>query len=237
MANFWDLPKMVREKIYRLHLILDFKNDLYSNDISVDIFETHCGLTHTRRNEKTMPVLLQADSRIEKEAACVYFGENRSAFRNTDLDRWFKILFKRHVDQIRMVSLHFEHKIRPKEALATEKAFRKLATMQNLCNVRLEVSEQWMIEDLLKHDKLTMQWHSSLGYGPQVQLQILRINGMSELREMRGLQTVYVPIGDNYDPEDLSPDPEDLCYSETAMPGGLFSTIRREIMQPRDSES
>ena len=74
MANFWDLPKPVRERIYRLHLVQDDPVDLIG-------FEAACGgrlaqIWDDRKSRRGNPQLFQLCKQTEREAAWIYFGEN-----------------------------------------------------------------------------------------------------------------------------------------------------------------
>lgn len=68
MTNFWDLPKAVRERIYRLHLVQDLP-------VGRRDYFTSCNMPRGKHS-KTMPCLLAASTKIEREAVHIYFGEN-----------------------------------------------------------------------------------------------------------------------------------------------------------------
>ena len=72
MANFWDLPKVARQKIYRLHLIhgSEFTGITYSEYVAF------CGdpqpppaKKQQNSNNRIMPSLLMVDRKIEREAS------------------------------------------------------------------------------------------------------------------------------------------------------------------------
>jgi hypothetical protein len=72
MAKFWDLPKPVREQIYRLHLVQEDPVDLKN-------FDAACGRNWTSiwpESHRKSPRLLEVCKKTEREAAGIYFGEN-----------------------------------------------------------------------------------------------------------------------------------------------------------------
>ncbi len=76
MANFWDLPRTVRDQIYRLHLLRD---DGISKTTH-DKIATHV-VQHRRGGGRRVPPICALSTRADKEAAPIYYGENRFEFR------------------------------------------------------------------------------------------------------------------------------------------------------------
>lgn len=66
MTTFWDLPKKVREEIYRLHLV-------QQEPVDYALFKNLCGYpendpdTEPFVKERIMPLIFQASRRLEKE--------------------------------------------------------------------------------------------------------------------------------------------------------------------------
>lgn len=67
MANFWDLPKDVRERIYRMHLVS-------AAPVKYNAFKAFCGCSDTNdfgnqliKVVRTMPRLLQVSEKLENE--------------------------------------------------------------------------------------------------------------------------------------------------------------------------
>src|ERR1700753_3109740 len=76
MANFWDLPKHVRERIYRLHLVYDepITPDEHDHLVKYDSSQTYAA--KTSREPKYMPPVFHISTKAEKEVAPIYYGEN-----------------------------------------------------------------------------------------------------------------------------------------------------------------
>lgn len=72
MKGFYDLPKSVREKIYRMHLVQD-------DPVKFSEFKAICNCTDkdeilTNKRPRIMPSLLQVSRKIEREGT---FGISR----------------------------------------------------------------------------------------------------------------------------------------------------------------
>lgn len=220
MANFWDLPKPIREKIYRLHLVHD--QPITQHDfLQLCIQGRRC--SYTQCNVKTMPRLLQADRKIEREAAHIYFGENTfEVSEPSDLYSWAKLVHKRHYNRIRKVLLKIP-RLRPRNSAAdNEASLLKLGTMRGLESLTVELDERETIKAMVERSRRGVQWHESLGYGPQVQLHVMHLDGMHVLRAMRGLKHV----------EFRSP-----RQQINIVQGGILPLIGREMMKPLELEA
>lgn len=235
MANFMDLPKAVRQKIYRLHLIAD------RQPVTFEAYKQFCGSTatigdHERMDLKilrdngvdtskdgksrTMPALLQVNDTIEREAAGIYYGENAFAFRGPgSLYTWKFFVLPRHLQLIRKVVLLGW--TRHSGAVAND-AFRKLSALRQLESLTVAVNERRCLA--APH---TVKWHPSLGFGRQIALQAYRFEGITRLRSLRGLRDVKFIKGNEAAPFE---DPADVG----TLPGGLLeTTIKHEMMLSR----
>lgn len=71
MTNFWDLPKPVREKIHRMHLVR-------KAPLKYKAFKAFCGCKDTNDYGqdvgKTMPRLLQVSRKFEKEGMYIQYN-------------------------------------------------------------------------------------------------------------------------------------------------------------------
>lgn len=220
MANIWDLPKSIRERIYRLHLVQE-------QPVSRRDFTQLCGngrrlCSCSECVVKMMPCLLQADRKLERETANIFFGENTfEVSEPRELDHWVRLVHKRHYNRMRKILLKFTRLVPRTSAAYNESSLRKLGAMRGLKNLTVGLDEQKAIEAMLTRKGSTIQWHKSLGYGPQVQLHLLHLDGMHVLRAMRGLQHV----------EFTSPGQQ---------PGvaqcDLLQAVKREMMQPLEVE-
>jgi hypothetical protein len=235
MANFMDLPKAVRQKIYRLHLVAD------DQPVTFEAYKQFCGSTATigdyermdlktlRDNgvdtskdgkSRTMPALLQVNGKIEVEAAEVYYGENAFAFTGPgSLYTWKYFMLPHHLKLLRKVVLlrWTRH-----AGAAANDAFRKLSALRQLESLTVAVNERLCLA--APH---TTKWHPSLGFGRQIALQAYRLEGITGLRSLRGLPDVKFVKGNEAAPFE---DPADVGI----IPGGfLETTIKHEMMLSR----
>lgn len=235
MANFMDLPKPVREKVYRLHLIAD------KQPVTFETFKQTCrspaaigdyegadlkalrdnGVDTSKHGKsRTMPVLLQASDAIEREAANIYYGENTFAFTGPgSLYTWKFFVMPRHLKLVRKVVLL--RWTRHSGATAND-AFRKLSALPQLESLTVAVNERRRFA--APH---TTKWHPSLGFGRQIALQAYRLEGITGLRSLRGLRDVKFVKAKEAAPDE---DPSDAG----TLPGSLLeTTIKHEMMLSR----
>lgn len=152
MANFWDLPKPIRERIYRLHLLQD-------QPVTQGDFLQLCGRRETRCScseclVKMMPCLLQADHKIEREAAHIYFGENTlEVLEPLELDSLVNLVHKRHYNRIRKVLLKIP-RLEPRNSAAdNEASLLKIGTMRGLESLTVELNEQKAFKAMLERSR------------------------------------------------------------------------------------
>jgi len=224
MANFWDLPKAVRMKIYRMHLVQD-------DPITNDNFDKFCGYAGKARRTRTkiMPRLLQADPKIEREAFRVYFGENTFELSTpVDIGLWVECLRLRHLNSIKSMVLKSWIAMRWSHIPDCPKYdihFQRMARLKSLQCLTVMVDERRLLHAVL-NTRLELKWHSSLGYGPLINIQLLHISGMTGLRSIRGIRCLdFLQVGSfgTQGPKQLG-----------SIEGGLLeTTVRSEVMLPR----
>lgn len=230
-----DLPKAVRQKIYRLHLIAD------NQPVTFETYKQFCGCAATigdyesmtlktlRDNgvdtskdgrSRTMPALLQVNDTIEREAAGIYYGENTFAFTGPgSLYTWKYLILPCHLKLVRKVVLlrWTRH-----AGAAANDAFRKLSALRQLESLTVAVNEKRCLTA-----SRTIKWHPSLGFGRQIALQAHHLEGITGLRSLRGLRDVKFVKGNESAPDE---DPADVG----TLPGGLLeTTIKHEMMLSR----
>jgi len=236
MKTFWDLPKPVRDKIYRLHLVAE------EQPVDFAAYKKICGYTESadgmERDKKKKPAklkcpdLLRVSRKMEREASPIYFGENAFCLWSPEaLSVWKRFALPRHVKQIRKVAMWDWTSL---EGGPADAAFKTFNTLPKLESLTFELEEEEVLRAKLtrRQHRLAhriLSWHESLGFGPQVNLQLLRLHGMDGLRSLRGLREFkfvkYMYVS--------SDDPSNVG----SMPGGFFETVvKKEIMQPRSSE-
>lgn len=244
MTNFWDLPKAVRKRIYRLHLV---QNDsIYYED-----FKEFCGCTQRddrrlkvrrgpkkRRYEtKLMLRLFLVARKIEREASQIYFGENSfTLFAPHETGTWVKRLWRRHLNLIQSLVVEswccvpwtMPSMVLPYDP-KHDADFRMIGGLKSLRSLTLHVDEKYVLDALIRASP-TLEWHTSLGYGPQINIKLLHLSGMTSLRSIRGLRSL----------EFLQVDPSDTQIPKQlqgSINGGfLETTVRREVMLPRSTK-
>ena len=104
MANFWDLPKPVREQIYRPHLVQVELVDL--NDFDAACRGNENSIWDYSDPLRRVPRLLQVCKKTEREAAGIYFGENTFIWKRPhDVYQWKYKLWPRHLRLIRSLTI------------------------------------------------------------------------------------------------------------------------------------
>lgn len=220
MANFWDLPQPIREKIYRLHLVQE-------DPISFSDFRTACGSpTPYLRGKPTriMPQLLQLCKKTERAAAPIYFGEN-TFLMNVDNCApacwWKERLWPRHTKLIRKVIYCWATPYN--YGTGYNERFRTLASLKGLDQLTIRVDEQEALEIMLKRHS-SIKWHRSLGFGPQLQLQALHFCGIMGLESLRNIRHIeFAPY-----PPGL---PADRYGNSGTMSGGMLAPVVRYGVQ------
>ena len=224
MANFWDLPKPVRERIYRLHLVQD-------GPIDLDTFEASCGehlkptWSDDRSARRGMPQLMQVCKRTERETAGIYFSENTFIWkRPIEAWSWKTRIWPRHLNLIRKVII--DNWAEPQEyGGGYNEPFRLLRYFRGLEALVLKVDEMTALEKRLLHHP-TINWHSSLGCSPQIQLQSLHFSGIQGLRTLRNIPQVEFPP--------MTEEGRKRHGDSGAIEGGVLDTlVRRDMMRPQ----
>jgi hypothetical protein len=231
MKTFWDLPKPVREKIYRLHLVPE------EQPVSFEAYKETCGYTESDNKgykpaKVLCPILLLVNRKMDREASPIYFGENAFHLaRPESLSDWKRFTTTRHMKQMRKVVVSEWTKLRGASA---DGAFKVFDTLPKLESLTFCFREEDQLREKLGHPDFRAKnrfitWHQTLGFGPQVNLQLLRLQGMDGLRSLRGLREVKLVKDLNVSSDDLD--------NVGSMPEGFFETVvKQEIMQPRASK-
>jgi hypothetical protein len=226
MANFWDLPKDVRERIYRLHLV-------QADPIDLDEFLASCEgdpVPLWRRGQhRGMPKLLHVCKKTEREAAGIYFRENTFTWcRPQDSYQWKFRLWPRHIRLIRKVTI--DGWADPDEyGKGYNEGFRLLASLKGLQELTVKVDEQAALEQKLARHP-TIKWHSSLGLSPQLQLQVLHFGGVYGLRSLTNIPHVEF--------QPLTKQGRERHGDSGAILGGVLDTlVKRDITRPLRSRT
>lgn len=220
MPAFWDLPKPVRNKIYRLHLV-------YEGPLDLEAFKALC---HAPENgaQRRMPAFFVLCGKIDSEASHIFFGENVfTIFDASRITYWKSHFWPRHANQIRKLVLK-NWDLRSAEQPDFDRCFRQIAALKNLESLTVHIDEEAVLEKVLDY-RSGITWLKSIGSGPQIYLHLQGLPGMKGFRTIRGIQHV------EFKPPSI---PNiGLSKGSGSIPGGFLETIvRHEIMQSRHAE-
>lgn len=245
MKSFCDLPKLVREKIYRMHLVQD-------DPVTFSEFKAICNCIDEdeQTNEKTpriMPSILQVSRKVEREgmfeemdetfarigkliyipASLIYFGENAFEIKGWKaFENWFRRLWPRHAQQIRTIRIgHWGPQCPPTGDFYPANDFKKLKSLRMLQSLIVVVDENAMLQRVLGKLRYYDKWHDSLELGLQVHLQMMHVTGMTALRSLRGMLNVTFTH-----PKGIG--------QQGSIPGGFLETIaKHEMMQSVETQA
>ena len=181
MAKFWDLPKPVRERIYRLHLV-DHEPITTTKHMS-RVGQREIDWRNPHRN--FVPPICSVSLKAEKEAAPIYYGENHFSFSTcaSGIFQFTAVTYTRHLRLMRKVTCGW-----PGET--AREMFLEIARMKGLQELNISVDEKDMVYTML-HARYHRQRSSfSDEPTPQQQLAILRHPGMTGLLSISGVREV-----------------------------------------------
>lgn len=174
-----DLPKLVRQTIYRLHLV---KNDPINVDQDLEMASYRITDAYFRR---TLPILA-VSKKIESEAAPIYYGENHFKFEPVlTICGMRSRTYLRHFRLIRRVTCAWE-------GYAAHEGFAAIAKIKNLQELYIRVDEALMTR-LAGGSRIRGRWGVGLSDkdpSPQEQLAIRRFPGYTKLLEISGVAHV-----------------------------------------------
>jgi hypothetical protein len=191
MTNFWDLPKPVREKIYRLHL-------RFTSPVNYETFKELSRGTQPAADgtkvQKIMPLLLQVPYRLELEggfehphptpfpllllmwqiASPIFFGESSILVSGSTVwRRWFWRLWPRHAKQIRKIVIEgwsphasSHAKQRNWKERFDGGFFANIRQLPLLESLVITVDEWKILQRLLQECDTPFRGHTSLSAGP-----------------------------------------------------------------------
>lgn len=226
MPTFWDLPRDVRDKIYRFNLVQEAA-------IDVDGFKAACSGLETvsrpcyRSTTRGKPYLFHFGTRVEREAAGIFFGENTFFLDSPHkINLWKSMIWPRHFKLIRKLSVSgwsmpYIH------GQGFNESFRVLGTLKSLDKLTLNIDEQESLECILRSRHTTIKWHASLGLSPQLHLQVLQFCGIHGLLSLRNVHQIDFP------PSTRSPPGSNHESDRGDIVGGfLDTTLRSKIARP-----
>lgn len=188
MGDFWDLPRPLRERIYRLHLVQDDPIDLTQ-------LQAACGrLVWSFRNgtaRRGMPQVMQLAKTVELDTANIYFRETTFVLRKpNEAWSWNIGIWQRHLKLIRKVIIDWPEA--REYGQGYNEGSRDVQSFKGLENLVLKVDEQTAPEKRLSRHS-AIKWHRSLGCSPQLQLQSLYFDGIQGLRTLTGIPCIEFP--------------------------------------------
>jgi hypothetical protein len=176
MPTFNDLPKAVREKIYRMHLVY---NEPVSHTEQNQLHE----LGRVKGSYLQMPPLLRLSKKIEREAAPIFFAENTfSATFSHGMSRIVWATYPRHQRLVRSLIIE----VPDRESIGY--IFKQLPRFRNLEHLRIRVDEKALVgKMLMKRSAWQRTWEDPT---PQQNLAVLNLPGLKNLMEISGIKRV-----------------------------------------------
>ncbi|PIA94454.1 hypothetical protein CB0940_08108 [Cercospora beticola] len=178
MPDFWDLPRNVRDKIYRMHLVHD---EAIDSEKHYDM----CRVYYPPYSSEYMPALLRLSDRADREAAPIYFGENCFKFPSLSTGNIMFSLDKRHARLVKRIDCDWDP-----AATLTGFFFDQIASIKGLQELNLRVDEQAMVHSALCKRDIRQRYRLKDTFSAQEQLAIYRFPGMCSLVSLRGIPTV-----------------------------------------------
>lgn len=212
MPDFWDLPRKVRDKIYRMHLVHD-------EPITQDAHDKMC---RDRKalgyRQKQMPIIFRVSARADREAAPIYYGENHFILPSLSPDYLVWRGFPRHFRLVQKVTCDWS----PYQS-AVGNALEDLAKLRSLRELTIRVDEREMVRRALRRRDNRPQYTSnSAECSPQEQLALYQLKGFDRLLSLRGIPHV------NFVPRTVGGEEEG-----GPIPGGILLTqIKPKITAP-----
>lgn len=178
MPDFWNLPRKVRDKIYRMHLV--FQDPVSSTE--------HDNMCRGSPWRKESPSLLRVSDKMDREAAPIYYGENHFVYRHLNIAVMIYFAAPRHVRLIKRITCDWNPDVN-----GVSYAFEAIARLKGLEELNIRVDERKMVfAGICKRDVRQRYSHPSEKdeYSAQEQLAIYRYPGMSGLLSLRGIPTL-----------------------------------------------
>lgn len=213
MASFWELPRPLREKIYRLHLV-------HEKPVDHDEHRRRTNQPGCGRNDKNLPAICLVSTKAEKEAAPIYYGENH--FEISRLSCFAYWTFPRHLRLIRRLTFVWYESYSTTTGAGDN--FQVISRMKGLNELYVRVHERQMIQSMMptRHNRQSYYCRSP---SAQQQLAVLRHPGMNALLSLSGLRHVeFLKALDSRGQEYVDSGP---------IPGGILETyVKPKITAP-----
>ena len=211
MVDFFDLPRPVRDRIYRLHLV--------KTDGPLTLDEHHDRIGNPALSKKSMPPIMQISRAAEKEAAPIYYGENHFDVGNID-NFWdfASSMWPRHLNLVRGVTCAWTEETNPYRGRylptygssgATRNTFVRMSKMKRLETLKIRVDEAKMIGSMSNSRETRQRQMEEDGISPQRGLAIFRFPGISGLLAITKVRNVdFIKLAGNKGEEHGGPLPE-----------------------------
>ncbi|KAF2171831.1 hypothetical protein M409DRAFT_18065 [Zasmidium cellare ATCC 36951] len=197
MATFLDLPKELRERIYRLHLVYD---EPITNKKHHRIVK-HNSRRRRAKRKHSMPPICTVSPKIEKEAASIYYGENHFDIGHIgDVHReckFFDCTPLRHLKHLRSVTCTWANTVpdtwygpgRYGGYGQVGENWRRLSNLKSLVELNIRVDEADIIKSMSIGRGVRQQSHvKEEVLTPQQSLAIFRFPSIAGLLSISGVE-------------------------------------------------
>lgn len=187
MTGFLDLPRRLRERIYREVLVrkgttslVDFRNDCNARS----------------KKGHSAPALVLVSPKIDREAAPFYFGGNHFRFETIrELEEFLRDITPRHVHLMSRVTILFGS---VDYASKEQSTLERITSMAKARGITVIVNERDIAGGELRYNK-AIQWHPVVQVSPQLRLHALRTFGTRALQRLAETPSVELREGDRYE--------------------------------------
>lgn len=190
MVDFFDLPRTVRDRIYRLHLV--------KADGPLTLDEHYDRVESSALSKKYMPSIMEISKRAEKEAGPIYYGENH--FDIGDLDAFWRFstsTWPRHLNLVRAITCAWTGDSNRSWSIgnygnygATRSNFIRMSKMKRLESLNIRVDEAEMVRRMTFSRETRQRPFEGNDISAQEGLAIFQFPGMAGLLSITKVRNV-----------------------------------------------
>lgn len=190
MVDFFDLPRPVRDRIYRLHLVK--ADGPFTLDEHLDKIES------SALSKKYMPSIMEVSKKAEKEAAPIYYGENHFDIGSIDAFwRFSTSTWVRHLNLVRAITCAWTGDSKTYWTIsaygnygATRSSFLRMSKMKRLESLNIRVDEAEMVRSMHINRESRQRPFEGNDVSAQEGLAIFRFPGMAGLLAITKVRNV-----------------------------------------------
>lgn len=142
MPTFWDLPKDVRDIIYRQHLV-------YDKPVTIEMHREAIGCEDRfYQRDRFMPPIFHLSKKAEREAIPFYYETNVFDIEHMQLWPFNNITWPRHWNRVRKVQCTWDESDCWGRYGHVRAVFISLSKMKKLEELNIQIDESKMVEQM-----------------------------------------------------------------------------------------